>query len=90
MLEQQGRVYRSGEIIDSLLAALSEKYTVDPQNLDTARRIAELYEEKNDFENATTWFNYAAQLSENSDFALLRKAADLQVKQFDSSNIAQL
>ena len=85
MLEQQGRVYRSGEIIDSLLATLSEKYTEDPQNLDTARRIAELYEEKNDFENATTWVNYAAQLSENSDFALLRKAADLRVKQFDSS-----
>src|SRR5207342_1779376 len=60
-------------------------YTQDPQNLDTARRIAELYEEKNDLEKAVTWFSYAAQLSENTDFALVRKASDLRIRQFDSS-----
>ena len=84
-LEQQGRVYRSEDTIDHLLGDLSEKYTQDPQNVDTARRIAELYEEKRDLENAVTWFSYAAQLSENTDFALLRKVSDLRVRQFDSS-----
>jgi tetratricopeptide (TPR) repeat protein len=84
-LEQQGRVYRSEDVIDRLLGDLSEKYTQDPQNLDTARRIAELYEEKNDLENAVTWFSYAAQLSENTDFALVRRASDLRIRQFDSS-----
>ena len=84
-LEQQGRVYRSEDVIDHLLGDLSEKYTQDPQNVDTARRIAELYEEKKDLENAVTWFSYAAQLSENTDFALLRKVSDLRVRQFDSS-----
>ena len=53
--------------------------------MDTARRIAELYEEKNDLENAVTWFNYAAQLSQNTDFALVRKVSDLRIRQFDSS-----
>ncbi|HEY5706107.1 MAG TPA: tetratricopeptide repeat protein [Terrimicrobiaceae bacterium] len=84
-LEQQGRVYRSGETIDQLLGELSAKYTEDPENLDTVRRIAELYEEKNDLENAVTWFDYAAQLSQNTDFALVRKASDLRIRQFDSS-----
>jgi tetratricopeptide (TPR) repeat protein len=84
-LEQQGRVYRSEDTIDHLLGDLSEKYTQDPQNVDTARRIAELYEEKNDLENAVTWFSYAAQLSENTDFALVRKVSDLRIRQFDSS-----
>jgi tetratricopeptide (TPR) repeat protein len=82
-LEQQGRVYRGEEIIDFLLSELSEKYIQDPQNLDTARRIAELYEEKNDLENAVTWFNYAAQLSQYTDFALVRKVSDLRIKQYD-------
>ena len=84
-LEQQGRVYRSEGAIDHLLGELSEKYTQDPENVDTARRIAELYEEKNDLENAVTWFNYAAQLSQNTDFALIRKASDIRIRQFDSS-----
>ena len=63
-LEQQARVYRGDDMIDFLLGELSEKYVQDPENLDTARRIAELYEEKNDLENAVTWFGYAAQLSQ--------------------------
>ena len=54
-LEQLGRVYRSEDMIDYLLGDLSEKYTQDPQNVDTARRIAELYEERNDLENAVMW-----------------------------------
>jgi tetratricopeptide (TPR) repeat protein len=84
-LEQEARVYRGEEMINFLLGELSEKYVQDPQNLDTARRIAELYEEKNDLENAVTWFGYAAQLSQYTDFALVRKASDLRIKQFDNS-----
>ena len=84
-LEQQSKVYRSEDVIDSLLAELSEKYTQDPENLDTARRIAELYEEKEDLENAVIWFSYAAQLSQNTDFALVRKVSDLRIRQLDKS-----
>jgi tetratricopeptide (TPR) repeat protein len=84
-LEQQGKVYRSDDVIDSLLAELSEKYTQDPESLDTARRIAELYEEKVDLENALIWYSYAAQLSQNTDFALVRKVSDLRIRQFDES-----
>ena len=83
-LEQQARVYRGDDMIDFLLGELSEKYIQDPENLDTARRIAELYEEKNDLENAVTWFGYAAQLSQYTDFALVRKVSDLRIKQLDN------
>jgi tetratricopeptide (TPR) repeat protein len=84
-LEQQGRVVRSVEMIEQQLAELSEKYNQDPSSVDTARKIAELYEQKEDLENAVTWFTYAASLSNNSDAALVRKAADLRVKQYDLS-----
>lgn len=82
-LEQQSRVVRSEEMIDNLLADLHIKAEAEPSSVDTARRIAELYEQKEDWDNATNWFNYAAALTNNSDFALVRKASDLRVKQFD-------
>lgn len=83
-LEQQGRVVRDDDTINSLLADLSVKYEQDPQNVDVARRIGELYEQKNDLENAVTWFSYAAGLN-NTDSALVRKVSDLRIKQFDDA-----
>ena len=82
-LEQQSRVVRSEEMIDNLLAELHAKAEAEPGVVDTARRIAELYEQKEDWENATNWFSYAASLTNNSDMALVRKASDLQLRQFD-------
>jgi tetratricopeptide (TPR) repeat protein len=70
-------------MIENLLAELHAKAEAEPGSVDTARRIAELYEQKEDFENAGNWFAYAASLTHNSDMALVRKAADLQLRQFD-------
>ncbi|MFM8363604.1 MAG: tetratricopeptide repeat protein [Verrucomicrobiota bacterium] len=82
-LEQQSRVVRSDEMIDNLLVELHAKAEAEPGTVDTARRIAELYEQKEDWENAANWFQYAASLTNNSDMALVRKASDLQIRQFD-------
>ena len=86
-LEQQGRVVRDDAMIDNLLAELSAKYEQDPQNVDTARRIGELYEQKGDLENAVTWISYAAGLN-NTDSALVRKVSDLRVRQYDDSIVS--
>ncbi|HEY5792194.1 MAG TPA: hypothetical protein VIS74_02780 [Chthoniobacterales bacterium] len=82
-LEQQGRVVRSEEMIDQQLAELHEKIQQEPQSVDTARKIATLYEDKEDFINATEWYDYTIQLTAGSDSALIRKAADLRVKHYD-------
>jgi tetratricopeptide (TPR) repeat protein len=82
-LEQQSRVVRSDEMIENLLAELHAKADSEPGGVDTARRIAELYEQKDDLESAANWFTYAAALTNNSDTALVRKASDLQIRQFD-------
>lgn len=84
-LEQKSRVVRSGEMLDNLLAELHAQAEAEPGSVDTARRIAELYEQKEDFENAVGWFNYAASLTNNSDAALVRKASDLQIRQFETA-----
>lgn len=87
-LEQQGRVYRSEEMIENLLSELHPQIEADPSNVDLARRIAELYEQKEDLASAVTWYGYAAELTKNTDSALVRKVSDLQMKQYDAS-IAQ-
>jgi len=84
-LEQQSRVVRSDEMVDNLLSDLFVKYQEDQTNVETVRKIAELYEQKGDLENAVTYYVYAAQLGGNTDFALVRKASDLRLKQFDAS-----
>ncbi|GAB4172486.1 MAG: hypothetical protein Fur0032_11890 [Terrimicrobiaceae bacterium] len=84
-LEQQSRVHRSDEMIDNLLADLHAKVDADPQNVDAARRIAELYEQKEDLESAVRWYEYASQLTSNTDPALSRKVSDLRIKQYDVS-----
>lgn len=84
-LEQQGRVHRSEEMIDNLLAELYAKYEQDPQNVDHARKMAELYEQKEDLDSAVSWFKYAADLTGGGDGALVRKVSDLRLKQFDTS-----
>lgn len=84
-LEQQSRVVRSAEMIEQQLGELGQKYEENPQSVDVARRIAELYEQKDDLASAVQWFTYAAGLTNNTDAALVRKAADLRIKQYDTS-----
>jgi len=84
-LEQRNRVVRSDEMIDNLLAELHSKIEAEPQDVDASRRVAELYEQKSDFENAIAWYTYAASLGNNADASLVRKAADLRLKQYDAS-----
>lgn len=84
-LEQQSRVHRSDEMIDNLLADLHAKVDADPQNGDASRRIAELYEQREDLESAVRWYEYASQLTNNTDPSLSRKVSDLRLKQYDVS-----
>ncbi len=84
-LEQANRSVRSDEMIDNLLGELSSQYEKEPENVDVVRRIAELYEQKNELDQAIQWFGYAAGLTKNTDGALVRKVTDLQLKQFDTS-----
>ena len=84
-LEQQGRVYRSDEMIDNLLAELHAKVEQNPGDVDASRRIAEMYEQKGDLESAVSWYTYAAELGGNTDTAIVRKVSDLRIKQYDDS-----
>ncbi len=85
LLEQKSRVVRDEEMIERQLAELHELAQQNPENVDYARRIGELYEQKGDFANAIQWFDYAVQLGGGADLALVRRSGELRLKQFDTA-----
>jgi tetratricopeptide (TPR) repeat protein len=79
-LEQQGRMKLSGESLDQQIAEVYARHQKEPQNVDLARKLGTLNEEKGDLETAASWYQYAADLTRGSDAGLLRKVSDLKMK----------
>lgn len=79
-LEQQSRSVLSEEMIDQQLQELHARVEKEGGTVDLARRIADLYERKENLDFAIQWYEYAAQLTGNSDATLLRKVSDLTMQ----------
>src|SRR6266446_1958621 len=80
-LEQQSRMALTGESLDQQIEETFAKHEAEPQNLDLARKLGALNEQKEDIESAVAWYQYAADLTGGSDGGLLRKVADLKMRQ---------
>jgi tetratricopeptide (TPR) repeat protein len=85
LLEQKSRVVRDEDMIERQLAELHQLVEQNPENVDYARKIAELYEQKEDYASAVQWFDYAVQLGGGADLALVRRSGELRLKQFDTA-----
>ena len=79
-LEQQSRIRLTGEALDQQIAETYARHQADPENLDFARRLGVLSEQKEDIESAIRWYQYAADLAKGADTGLLRKISDLKIK----------
>src|SRR5207244_70906 len=66
-LEQQSRMQLTGESLDKQIAEIYALHQAQPENIDLARRLGALNEQKSDIEAATAWYQYAADLSKGSD-----------------------
>ena len=82
-LEQQSRMKLGGESLDQQIAETYERHQAEPQNVDLARRLGALNEEKEDFETALSWYEYATELTGGTDSGLARKVSDLKMRQAD-------
>ncbi|HWB58444.1 MAG TPA: tetratricopeptide repeat protein [Chthoniobacteraceae bacterium] len=82
-LEQQGRMVLDEEVIQKQLEELHARATQEPQNLDVAKKIAGLYEQKGDLETSLQWYAWANQLAQDVDPFIARKVSDLQLKMLD-------
>jgi tetratricopeptide (TPR) repeat protein len=79
-LEQQGRMKLTGDSLDQQIAETYARHQSEPQNVDFARKLGELNEEKDDLESSIAWYQYAADLTNGSDAGLMRKVSDLNMK----------
>lgn len=84
-LEQQNRMTLTGESLDQQIAETYAAHQADPQNLDLAKRLGTLSEQKDELESAVAWFRYAADLAQGNDPGLGRKISDLETRQMDRS-----
>jgi tetratricopeptide (TPR) repeat protein len=79
-LEQQSRIRLTGDALDQQIEETYARHQEEPENLDVARRLGALSEQKDDFESAIRWYQYAADLAKGADTGLLRKISDLKIK----------
>lgn len=82
-LEQQGRMKLAGESLDQQISETYERHQAEPQNVDLARKLGALNEEKEDWETALSWYEYASELTGGTDTGLARKVSDLKMRQAD-------
>src|SRR5213594_3565264 len=79
-LEQQSRIRLTGEALDQQIAETSARHKAEPANVDLARRLGVLNEQKEDLEAAIGWYQCAADLTKGADTGLARKVSDLKIK----------
>ncbi len=79
-LEREGRVVKSEDAINEELTRLYEEYNQNQSNLNVVKKIADLMERKNDFENALQWFQYAYQLSNQADPELEKRIYKMEIQ----------
>ena len=88
-LEQQNRVVKSVEVIDQQLVELYAKAELEPESVDLARKIASLFEQKDEIDNALWWYGRGLELTKGTDPGIARKISDLQLKQLDQAIVAR-
>jgi Flp pilus assembly protein TadD len=80
-LEQQSRMQLSGESLDQQIVEVDAQRRAQPKNVDLARRLGALYEQKDDIESAARCYQTAVDLTGGSDAGLVRKISDLKVRE---------
>lgn len=82
-LEQQGRMQLTGESLEQQITEIFARHEVEPQNVDLAKRLGTLHDQKEDLEGAVAWYQYAVDLTNRSDPGLVRKVTDLKMRQLE-------
>jgi tetratricopeptide (TPR) repeat protein len=90
-LEQKSRIVRSAESIDALIAELYPVWEADQSHVDNSKKLAKLYEERNDvgaspeaLDGAIYFYHHTNTILNGSDPGVQRKLSDLQMKKTES------
>jgi len=72
------------QTLEEKILAFTDAAFNEPENPLLAQKVAELYEEKHDLENALAWFRHADVLAEGEDAGIREKITELEVKRVGS------
>ena len=80
-LETQGKIVKSSESIEEQIQINYQKWQDDPNNKAAhAKKIGQLYEQRNEFANAIPWYQAAFEAGGSLDSSLERTIGDLRLK----------
>jgi tetratricopeptide (TPR) repeat protein len=89
-LEQKSRIVRDADALDALIAELYPVWEADQSHVDNSKKMAKLYEERNDvgpspeaLDGAIYFYHHCNTILNGSDPGVLRKLSDLQMKKTD-------
>ena len=86
-LEKAGRTGLTRDQLEARRDKIIVKYNEDPNSLGTAKELAAVYEQLEDWSNAYTFFNWAHSLS-NGDVALETKSAAMHDRALEAELVA--
>ncbi len=80
-LERQSRMQCGEESLEEQINETFGRHEREPQSVELARRLGLLHDQKEDLDGAIAWYQYAVDLTNKNDPGLVRKVADLKIKQ---------
>jgi tetratricopeptide (TPR) repeat protein len=82
-LEQEKREVKEDDVAERLIQEKAARLATDPKNIKLMREIAELYAQKQDYDQALLYYNRILNTEGVSDPSLERAVADLTSRKFD-------
>lgn len=74
------KVVTGSESEEDLARAVYEAHEAGTPDRESARKLADLYSNKEDYDNALEYYRYISALANNTDPGLLRKISDIEVR----------
>jgi len=79
-LEQESKVVKSADAIEDLIQVNFARHQAEPENPNHSKAIAKLYEQRNDYGSAASWYEHAFEAGNRIDSSLEKTIGDLKLK----------
>jgi tetratricopeptide (TPR) repeat protein len=79
-LEQEAKVVKSADAIEDLIQVNFARHQAEPENPNHSKAIAKLYEQRNDYGSAASWYEHAFEAGNRIDSSLEKTIGDLKLK----------
>ena len=82
-LEQEAKTVLSTDAIEDQIQVNFARHQAEPENPTHSKAIAKLYEQRNDYGSAASWYEHAFEAGERRDSSLEKTIGDLKLKKVE-------